>query len=675
MANDALVGNGSSPLWQWPSSWAAKWHRGIAPFLATDRRVLDRLNVGDTAVIVTLLVATGVPSFFHAISGFGASSDYTIFDLTLETVYTESIPLMAAALLIGLLAPTAGAGFVAAFAVFDLIASALSQQELTPFLPALTARVLSYWLLWLLAVEVPILIRTSVVALDRPEKGYRVLALAVAAGAGLVLTWVWTQAMTMLIRPVFTWTDLLGPSYNAVAPVQEKGEVLAVIGALGAVAVSFLHLRYAPGWGLPLFSPSETRRRPLGLVPVAVVLTVFLFAGVITTLLDLIILAGAAIIARPLAMILRRTTKAQGWLERIPWVVRFGVAFGFAFVVASVVVVPLFGVQGGSEFLPIVLAQAVVLVVYEFFLAEDEEPVEQPASVPGTAVGLFLITGLFMALLLVPLPAAADNCSSRTDCYPSPWPAAGGAAAAGGMSMFSKKKNAPPDKPPIKKARDATDALAFAGGKVTVPSIPMMLANRLLGWQFDSANDISRNLGSDPPRKDFSEIAEASTRSVPDIPHSDLLGPELTTALSSAVKAHQEMAASGEAAVISFDRYGGAKAAKAREWLEKQAVAVVRHKQSMSGPLRAAADAIEEVWRIGEGFKPTGVMPEQLLDRLTSEEIGFARALGADDAAIDHYSQRVAAGEGMAGNYDLTKIAKAYRGMATAFDRLPTPGR
>jgi len=31
-------------------------------------------------------------------------------------------------------------------------------------------------------------------------------------------------------------------------------------------------------------------------------------------------------------------------------VVRFGVAFGSAFVVASVIVVPLFPVQGGSEF-------------------------------------------------------------------------------------------------------------------------------------------------------------------------------------------------------------------------------------------------------------------------------------------------------------------------------------
>ena len=241
--------------------------------------------------------------------------------------------------------------------------------------------------------------------------------------------------------------------------------------------------------------------------------------------------------------------------------------------------------------------------------------------------------------------------------------------------MFMKKKNAPPDKPSIKKARDATDALAFAGGKVTVPSIPMMLANRLLGWQFDSANEISRQLGDDPPRDDYTEVAEATARPMPPIPHSDLLGPELTAALESAVRGHQEMAAEGEAAVISFDRYGGAKKAKAREWLEKQAVAVVRHKQAMAGPLRAAADAIEEVWRIGEGFKPTGVVPDQFLDRLTSQEIEFARALGADDAAIDAFSQRVAAGQGMPANYDLQKISKAYRGMALAFDRLPVPGQ
>ena len=373
MTTDALVGLGS-PRWQRPAKLAARWHRGIEPFLATDRRVLARLKVPELAVLVTLLVVTGVPSFFHAIAGFGSTGNYTVFDLTLETVYTESIPFMALALLIGLLAPTAGAGLVAAFAVFDLIAAAIAPQELTPFLPAFAARLLSYWLLWLLAVEIPILIRTSLVSLDRPERGYRLLALVIAGGAGFVLTWVWTQAMTMLIRPVFTWTDLFGPSYNAVAPVQEKGEVLAAIGLVGAVAVSVIHLRFAPGWGLPLFSPSETRRRPLGLVPVAVVLTIFLFAGVITTLLDLVILAAAAILARPTALRLRRLAKADRWFERIPWVVRFGVAFGFAFVVASVIVVPLFRVQGGSEFLPIVLAQAVVLIVYEFFLAEEDEP-------------------------------------------------------------------------------------------------------------------------------------------------------------------------------------------------------------------------------------------------------------------------------------------------------------
>jgi len=134
MTTDALGGL-KLPLWQRPAAVVAKWHRGIEPFLATDRRVLARLKVSEVAVIVTLLVVTVVPSFFHAIAGFGSTGNYSVFDITLETVYTESIPFMALALLIGLLAPTAGAGFVASFAVIDLIASAIAQQELTPFSP------------------------------------------------------------------------------------------------------------------------------------------------------------------------------------------------------------------------------------------------------------------------------------------------------------------------------------------------------------------------------------------------------------------------------------------------------------------------------------------------------------------------------------------------------------
>lgn len=659
------------PIWQRPAAWVSRWHRGLESFLDVDRAMLGRLHVPNIAIVVAILVITGVPSFFHAIAQFGDINVQTLTRVAIYNVYTESMPFMVAGLLLGMLAPTAGAGLVAVFIPLDLIASAVQGQELTPLLPAIAGRAVSYWLLWLLVVEIPLLIRTSFLSLDRAGAFQRAIAFALAIGAGFVMPWVWAQAVTMLIRPVFTWSDLFSPYYGAVGPVQEGGNLLALMGAIGAGIVTFLHLRFAPGQGLSLFPPAR-RRRPLGLIPITVVLTLALLGGLITSVLDLVLLAVAVIAARPVAVWLRKRFGFWSRLADIPWVARFAVAFVFAYLLAGVIVAPLFN-MGGTEFLPLVLAEIFILIVYEFLCGEDDEETTPSSPAKAGVTGLLLsVGGVFALLMLIPLTAKADNCSSRTDCYPAPWPAAAGAAGAGGAAMMNKNRQKPPDKPSIKKARQATDLLSKAPGTKQV-SIPKMLLGKLLGWQFDNANEISRQLGDDPPRDDYAEIADANVRGIPPIPYADFLGPEIVAALSKSFQAHQEWRAHGEAAIVSFDRYSGAKKAGAREWVQKQAQAVIRHKQAMAPALRASADAVEEAWRLSESFKPLGSLPDEMVNQLTSADIDFARGLGIDESAIASRQDAMAADRGVADDKDIDQIARAYRQMASSFERLPLP--
>jgi hypothetical protein len=288
----------------------------------------------------------------------------------------------------------------------------------------------------------------------------------------------------------------------------------------------------------------------------------------------------------------------------------------------------------------------------------------------ASSILFFGVSLLF--LLLIPLTARADNCSSRTDCWPTPWPAAAGAAGVGGAAMMNRNRPKPPDKPSIKKARDATDLLSKAPGLKHLP-IQKKLVGALLGAQFDAANEISRQLGDDPPRDDFQELAVAVSRPRPPIPHADLLGPEMTAAIEKSYEAHQALVAAGEAAVISFDRYGGARRAGAREWVEKQARAVIEHKKAMAPALRAASDAIQEAWRLAESFKPTGNVPDSILDHLTAADIDYARGLGLDEAAVRNRAQAMAADRGIPEDEDIVRIQAAYRSLAGSFERLPFP--
>lgn len=453
---------GGWPAWQLPARYFARFHPGIRAFLLTDLRLLSWLRIPRPALVVAVMAAVIIPSLLHAFLPPVSVSIIDPFRPGWQDVFTESLAFMALAAVVGLLAPSLGVLFVLSFAIADLAATWLAGQlgPLGPWTPlgvsaAIAGRLVSYWLLWLLAVEIPIVVRWSAHNVGLRVPGVlprRLTALAVAAVSAGILVWVWTQAVILLIRPVFTWRYFGGsPSYIAIGPAQERGILVAMVAIGAALVVGVLSMRSRADEELSPITPSEGRgnraRAVLAQLLVAALLVAAL-GGVITGALDVAILFVALIASRPLGTWLRRHTPLSHWLGRIPWAGRFLIAFAVTYALGILILTPLFEPTFGTEFLGFVLTIAVGVVVFEFFLADaagDERGAAVTVAVRTVAAIFVLVGAGWMAF---PVAASADNCASPSDCFRGALPAAAGAAAAAGGAALAKKSGQPKDDQP-----------------------------------------------------------------------------------------------------------------------------------------------------------------------------------------------------------------------------------
>ena len=689
------------PLWTLPARLAGVVHGGVRAAVRGDVALLERLPVPPVA---WPLVAVGIPvlaAVLHVVAPIGDPfNSNSPFVFSYADVYTESIPFMVIALLIGLLAPTLGVLFVLSFAVFDLIAAGLSPYELEPMHTAIAGRLVADWLLWLLAVEVPLLVRSAglnVYEWRATPAGARVLAGAVAAAvSAAVLVWIWSQAVTYLVRPVFTWSSLFSPTYQAIATVQVTGVALAIIGGIAAAVTSGLRLSLAPRAGMPFFVEERRRRPELAIIGhlAASVLAVIALGGVISGTFDIALLLIALVAARPIASWGFSRIGGAELLARIPRIIRFVAGFAITYVIGLVVIPPLYDVYlFESEFLPLVITIAIGAVIFEFLLGEPStRAVAAPgmrAAAGGSGVATLALALLAFGALYLALPsvALADNCSGRLDCNPSPWPAVGGAAgagaAAGARRWGPKGPPPPPDKGPLDRAARAIGWISKTPGQKHL-SVPMKGATALTSWQLDTAREISKSLGGDPPRDDFMEIAVAQPPSLPEMP-TDGLPPRPAAALRELNAAQLDMIAYGQAAIISFDRYGGARRARDRRWAREQAAAVIRFKKQMGGAATAAADRMDTYLRSlrEEGVADEAVTADEIrayqarlqTQGFTQEEVAAARALGLTDEQIEASRQQQLAADpemeaGSSQAY-FTKVVAAYRELGETLSNLP----
>ncbi len=256
------------------------------------------------------------------------------------------------------------------------------------------------------------------------------------------------------------------------------------------------------------------------------------------------------------------------------------------------------------------------------------------------------------------------------------------------LNVYGASPGSNNDKESLKKAARA-GAIVGAMPKGTMAVfIPGLAVKQLTKWQLTTAAEISRQLGGDPPRQDYTLVSDA----VPVLLLPVTAGGDVSQQMAAAINALQEALAwanaHGDAAIIAYDRYGGATAASDLERASLQINALNYHKQEMAKQLLKAADALDQYHaaRQQQGIADyvlTGDDVRAYQARLsatgfTPEEIAEAHDVGLSDAEIEvirqqHISADPDQGTGSFMQF-LVYLAVTYRELANTILYPPTFG-
>ena len=449
------------PIWARPALLLRRLHPALAASVRPDLAFLAKVDAR-LPMALPLLVVVLVAVFSGA-------------RLTIGQVYTESLVFLVLAAAIGIVAPVAGVLLVLLHAVVDLARTLIDPFAMSGSfgpLGTIAGRLISFYLLWLLVVEIALMARAIpwvVMAGNRPASlsSRRQVAIGSTVVAVGLMTWIWTQAAGILIRPVFTWSGLGSPSTIAISNLQVSGMILVVASAAVAGVISYLRLKQAEAerhgdigfeefqdFDLAEFQSESTEGAGLVGQLARHMLGVFLLGGLMSGVLDLVILGGVALASQPLAERILKTGALRKLLAGIPWLVRFVLGFGVTFVIGMVINSIRYEPLAGSEFFPLVITVALGLVIFQVMLTdpeeEDEEEEEVDAPSPagpstGSVVGAVIVGVAVGAILQLAFPGAvaADNCSGLFDCNSTisgaAATAAGAAAAAAGAGVAAER--------------------------------------------------------------------------------------------------------------------------------------------------------------------------------------------------------------------------------------------
>ncbi len=233
------------------------------------------------------------------------------------------------------------------------------------------------------------------------------------------------------------------------------------------------------------------------------------------------------------------------------------------------------------------------------------------------------------------------------------WQAAAGASAAGvnfgsgrgqrNLDVSGGPLGSPSEKDALNRADKAFSAVS------KIPSGPTQVQKALLGqwWQWvkNSASKISKSLGGDPPRQDYTVIAQPVKPNIPSVQPGQGVSQQRADALNAVNAALEDVVGYGNAATITLDRYGGAASADDLEWSSLQANALVYYKKQWGQALITYADKLDAYLHV---LQTEGVMTipitvqefQSYQDRLrtsgfTSQEIADAKLVGLTDDDIN----------------------------------------
>jgi hypothetical protein len=459
----------SPPAWVWPSIVAGLAYPALANSARLDAEMIERLPEPKAERFRGL---SRLPKFWTLVVVGAAvliALVFGLFRLGITDVYSESMVFMLLALVLGMISPAAGLLMVLLFIPFDVYKSS-DAGTMEPFFPALAGRAVSWWLLWLLVVALPLMARAlpgASLATGTPKNPTlrKVIAYGAGGAAAGVLLLMWVGAAPFLLRPVFIWSDRFGsPTVPAIQPIQESGLIIVAVGVIAVLAVTLLRDRLnvlddeATGLNAPqdigvADEPLMSDELQFFARLITDAFAVAALGGLITGALDVAILFGTLIIAKPVAdRLLKRVPILLDALSRVPWVLRFLGGFAFTYIAGLVINGALTNTTvGDSEFFSIVVSVAVGLFFLQILLEADaiadevaderadrdalppapDSPIA-PASAGGAGLAILAAALLLSAFSIFTVPAAvrADNCSSKSDCPQTADAEAGAAAGA-----------------------------------------------------------------------------------------------------------------------------------------------------------------------------------------------------------------------------------------------------
>jgi hypothetical protein len=332
-----------------------------------------------------------------------------------DVVYAESLPFMLAAVAIGLFSPALGVLFMLVFIPADLWAAEASKAELVTYswfssLPtAVAARLASLGLLWILAVEIPLLTRRWALAwAGRGDvlPGRRAVAVGRVAGAGL-LVFLWARALPWLIPPAFTWTSVQIKPRWASDPTWFYWWILVLAAMLAAGLTSAVSPRDPE---LMLESVIEERQRPrrslagVLLAQFAAVLVLsLLLGGLMTTRTEAEVLIAALVGLGPVLTPILPRLPVPAALGSASRPTRWILGVLFAFVASGIVFALGYDALFAENYLVLIIALAAAALVLRI--------VVEGGRARLTRAGVLLA---ILFSLAAPVSGWADDCADTT---------------------------------------------------------------------------------------------------------------------------------------------------------------------------------------------------------------------------------------------------------------------
>jgi hypothetical protein len=427
--------NNRAPVWwMWPLWIVGGVRSGLREAALADRSWLNRVPVMWVALPALAIAIPLLITLLHATTPQSEQPAPDVLAVVIRDVFTESLPFMAVALVLGIASPAAGALLVVVFGVGNLVVTFIS-RELDPILGATFGRLVSYTLFWLLVVEIPLFGRWIAEWMMKSEDAAvsrRVAAVASGAVAIAFMVFAWAQATPMFITVVYFTTSMWGnPFLAAVQPLQEHGLILVWVGA--GAGFTILGLRYmgARPRLSPRFQPialSTPGWRLAGYIA-SIAFPLALMAGLIHAPIDLAVLLVGLVAARPLGAIIASASGLARLLAAIPVPVRLVLGILVAGLVAKAYFSVFFDTEVSRFF------HANVAIVLGFLVISVVAAPRQSRTVaPGSVARVLAALAIALAW---PTPAFADNCGDWIDCVGDTTRAAFAAAAA--AAIFAAK--------------------------------------------------------------------------------------------------------------------------------------------------------------------------------------------------------------------------------------------